>query len=466
MKKFMDADFLLETETAKKLYHDYAEKMPIIDYHCHLLPQQIAEDKRYETITDVWLDRDHYKWRAMRIFGVEEKYITGDASPKEKFFKWAEAMPYCIGNPLYHWTHLELQRYFGIYEPLSAKTAESIWNRCNEILKGADFSARGLIKRSNVEIICTTDDPIDSLEYHEQIANDKSFDVKVLPSFRPDKALNITRGEFCGYIKALGEVVGYEISSFDALKKALDSRLDFFAAHGCKVSDHALDTVEYAEPNEDVANAVLLKALAGETLTENEIATYRTTLFLHFARGYAERNIAMQIHIGALRDNNSDMFTKLGPDTGFDAICDNSVTATLGKLLDALEREDKLPKTVLYSLNQYHNEALITLAGCFAGHGIAGKVQLGSAWWFNDHIEGMTRQMTAFGNLSLLSKFVGMLTDSRSFLSYTRHEYFRRILCNLIGNWVENGEVYCDMEALGKIVCDISYNNTKNFLFK
>ena len=440
MKKFLDRDFLLETKTAKKLYHEYAEKMPIIDYHCHLLPQQIAEDKRYETITDVWLDRDHYKWRAMRIFGVEEKYITGDATPKEKFFKWAEAMPYMIGNPLYHWTHLELQRYFGIYEPLSAKTAESIWNKCNEILKSAEFSARGLIKNSNVEAICTTDDPCDSLEYHEQIAKDDSFDVLVLPSYRPDKALNITRPEFCGYIKQLSEVSGIEIKSFADVKEALAKRLDFFVEHGCRVTDHALDTVEYAEPNDEKANEALLAVLAGESVTPEQVAVYRTTLFLFLAEKYYEKGIAMQIHIGAMRDNNSLMFDKLGPDTGFDSICDDRAMIPLAKILNALESKDKLTKTVLYSLNQYQNEALLTLAGCFAGHGIAGKVQLGSAWWFNDHIEGMTRQMTAFGNLSLLSKFVGMLTDSRSFLSYTRHEYFRRIVCNLIGKWVENGE--------------------------
>ena len=464
-RKFMDEDFLLKSKEAKKLYHEYAEKLPVIDYHCHLIPRQIAEDKHYADITEVWLGGDHYKWRAMRGYGIDEKYITGDASPKEKFMKWAEVMPYCIGNPLYHWTHLELKRFFGIDKPLCPETAEEIWNKCNEMLARPDFGARGLITRSNVEIICTTDDPCDTLEYHKAIAEDKSFNVKVLPTFRPDKALNIQNGEFAGYIKKLSEVAGFEITNFEALCRALSSRLDYFVENGCRITDHSLETVEYAEPDADAANIALVTALSGGVLSQEQISVYRTTLLIYLAEQYSEKGLAMQLHMAATRNNNTPAFEKLGPDTGYDGIGDNEIIIPLGKIFDALEKKGKLPKTVLYSLNPCHNEPLIALATCFNGHGVAGKMQLGSAWWFNDQMDGMIRQMTALGSIGLLSKFVGMLTDSRSFLSYTRHEYFRRIVCNIIGQWAEDGEIYADMETLGKIVSDISYYNTKNYFF-
>ncbi len=466
MKSFMDKDFLLKNKAAKKLYHSYAEKMPIIDYHCHLLPQEIAEDKHYQNITELWLGGDHYKWRAMRGLGVEEKYITGDASPKEKFMKWAEVMPYCIGNPLYHWTHLELRRFFGIKEPLCPETAEYIWNRCNELLARPEFGARGLIKKSNVEIICTTDDPCDDLKYHKQIADDASFDVQVYPTFRPDKAVKITRAGFCEYIKTLSEVSGVEICDFGSLTRALDARLAFFVENGCRITDNDINVAEYAEPDEEAASETLKAALSGALISEDAASVYRTTLLLHLARRCAEYGLAMQLHIGVLRDNNTAMLGSVGVDTGFDAMNDALVAAPLAKFLDALEQENKLPKTILYSANPCHNEALVTLATCFNGHGIAGKVQYGSAWWFNDQMDGMLRQMTALGSIGVLSKFVGMLTDSRSFLSYTRHEYFRRILCNMIGTWAEDGEIPFDEKTLGKIVSDISYNNTKNYFFK
>ncbi len=465
MKKFMDRDFLLNSKASKKLYHDYASKMPIIDYHCHLSPKEIAEDKHFSDITEIWLGGDHYKWRAMRGCGVEEKYITGDATPKEKFMKWAESVPYIVGNPLYHWTHLELQRYFDIDEPLCPASAERIWNKCNELLARPDFGAQGFIKRSGVEIICTTDDPCDDLAYHKQIAENKDFDVQVLPTFRPDNALNITKPGFADYIKRLSDVTGSEVSDFEALKKALDARLDFFVENGCRVSDHDLNVMAFSEPDDAAADEAFKAALRGEELSFEQVVAYRSTLLIHFAENYYEKNISMQFHMGVYRNTNTAMFDKVGVDTGFDAIRDEQVIEPLTRILDALEKKDKLAKTVLYSLNPCNNEALIALATTFNGHGIAGKIQLGSAWWLNDQLDGMLRQLTAFASVSVLSKFIGMLTDSRSFLSYTRHEYFRRIVCELIGDWVDKGLVPNDMEMLGKIVCDISYNNTKNYFF-
>ncbi len=461
----MDKDFLLKNKAAKKLYHDYAAKLPVIDYHCHLSPQQIAEDKHYSDITEVWLGGDHYKWRAMRGCGVEEKYITGDATPHEKFLKWAEVMPYCIGNPLYHWTHLELQRYFGVYEPLCPESAERIWNKCNELLARPDFGARGLIKRSNVEIICTTDDPIDDLAHHKAIADDASFDVKVLPTFRPDKALKITAADFAEYIMKLFELCGEEEKTVSSLKRALAARIAFFAENGCRISDHSLETVSF-DCDPVAAETALLKALSGEAVSDYEASAYRTELLLFLGEEYAKRDWAMQVHLAALRDNNTAMFEKIGVDTGYDAISDMSVIVPIRDLLDALEKKNMLPKTVLYTLNPCHNEAPVALATCFNGHGVAGKMQFGSGWWFNDQQDGMKRQMTALSSIGILSKFVGMLTDSRSFLSYTRHEYFRRIVCNMIGTWADEGEIPCDYELLGKIVSDISYFNTKNYFFK
>ncbi len=463
MKAFMDANFLLNNKTAEELYHDYAEKMPIIDYHCHLIPKEIAQDKKYRNITELWLAGDHYKWRAMRGNGIEEKYITGDASDKEKFLKYAETISRCIGNPLYHWTHLELRRYFGIDTVLSLDTAEEIWNRCNEILASGQLSARELINRSNVVAICTTDDPADTLEYHKSIAADPLFKVKVLPAFRPDKAINLEKDGFAEYLTRLGKAAGINIRSFEDLKKALVSRIEFFHDAGCKISDHAQEPLVYGDATGAEASGIFEKALSGQPLTEIEIKKYKTQVLLFLGREYAKRNWVMQLHLGVLRNANSCMMKKLGPDTGFDTIGDHTFAEDLAKILNALEETNELPKTILYTINPRENEVLATMAGCFQGGGIPGKIQFGSGWWFNDQKDGMIRQMIALANLGLLSRFVGMLTDSRSFSSYTRHEYFRRILCNLIGEWAENGEAPRDMKLLGGMVQDICYNNAVNY---
>ena len=407
MKAFMDQDFLLETETAKMLYHDYAAKMPVLDYHCHISPQEIAEDRQFENITQVWLGGDHYKWRQMRSNGIEERYITGDASDREKFQKWAETLERAIGNPLYHWSHLELQRYFGYHGALNAKTAEEVWNLCNEKLQSPQMSARNLIRQSNVTLICTTDDPADDLRWHKQLKEDDSFEVQVLPAWRPDLAMKIEKPGFAAYLKKLG--------------------------------------------------------MAGEPISKEEELKYKTAFMLYAGREYHRLGWAMQLHYGCKRDNDVKRFRKLGPDTGFDCIDTYTPSAQLADLLNALNVTDELPKTILYSLNPNDNAAIGTIIGCFQDAGVVGKIQQGSAWWFNDHKQGMIDQMTSLANLGLLSNFVGMLTDSRSFLSYTRHEYFRRILCNLIGGWVENGEYPADEEILGRIVQNISYNNAVRY---
>lgn len=463
MKKFMDDNFLLENETAIKLYHDYAKNMPIIDYHCHLNPKEIAENKRYRNITEIWLGGDHYKWKAMRSNGIDEEYITGKKDDKEKFMKWAETVPYTIGNPLYHWTHLELKRFFGIDELLNPETAEGIWNKCNELLQKEEFTARGLIKRSNVKVICTTDDPTDNLEYHKKIAEDTTFDVKVLPTFRPDKAINIDKEGFLTWISKLEEVVDRKIQSIDDLEDALRERVLYFDSLGCKVSDHAMDPIVFEKGEYEEIKEIFKKALNRGELTSSEIRKYKTHVLLLLGRQYAKLGWAMQIHIGTIRNVNSRMMRLLGPDTGFDTIGDYVFAEDLAKFLDALDSTDELPKTILYCLNPRDNEVLATMIGSFQGGGIPGKMQFGSGWWFNDQIDGMTRQMIALSNMGLLSRFVGMLTDSRSFLSYTRHEYFRRILCNLLGRWVENGEVPADMDLLGKMVQDICYNNANRY---
>jgi len=463
VKKFMDENFLLNNETAVKLYHDYAKDMPIYDYHCHISPKEIAENKKYKNITEVWLGGDHYKWRAIRSNGIDEKYITGDADDKEKFFKWCETIPHCIGNPLYHWTHLELKRYFGIDCILSPETAEYVWNKCNELLQRDDFTVREIIKKSNVKLICTTDDPVDSLEYHKAIAEDKTFDVKVLPTFRPDKGMNIEKDGFAEWIGKLSKVSGIDIKSFEDLKEALKLRIEFFHNMGCRISDHALDPVVYCEATEDEVDAIFKKALKGESLSKQEIEAYKTAYMIFVGREYARRGWAMQLHIGTIRNNNKKMMKLLGPDTGFDAMGDYNIAQPLAELLNSLEETGELPKTILYGINPAYNEVLGTIMGCFQGGSVPGKIQLGSGWWFNDQKDGMIKQMVALANLGLLSRFVGMLTDSRSFLSYTRHEYFRRILCNLIGEWAENGEVPADMDYLGGIVKDICYNNAVRY---
>ncbi|PHO08075.1 glucuronate isomerase [Thermoanaerobacterium thermosaccharolyticum] len=463
MKKFMDEDFLLNNETAVKLFHDYASKSPIFDFHCHLNPKDIYEDIRFKNITEVWLYGDHYKWRLMRSNGVDERYITGDADDYSKFLEFAKTIPMAIGNPVYHWTHLELQRYFGINELLNEKTAPVIWEKVNSMLNSSEFSVRNIIKKSNVKILCTTDDPTDSLEYHKLLKEDDSFDVRVLPAFRPDKGINIDKDDFKDWVKKLGEVCGKAIESYDDYLDALNSRLEFFDSYGCRLSDHALDFVAYEESTKEEVDEIFKKALKGEKLSQIEVDKYKTSVLQFLGKRYKELGWAMQLHIAALRNTNTRMFKKLGPDTGYDSINDVNIAYPLSKLLDSLESTRSLPKVILYTLNPKDNYVLAALMGSFQGEGIPGKMQFGSAWWFNDNIDGMTEQMKTLANVGLLSKFVGMVTDSRSFLSYPRHEYFRRILCNLIGEWVEKGEVPDDIDLLGKIVQDISFNNAVNY---
>lgn len=463
MKNFMDADFLLETDTAKALFHNFAEKTPVLDYHCHINPKEIAEDRKFENITQVWLGGDHYKWRFMRSCGVDEKYITGDASDKEKFFKWAECVGKAIGNPLFHWSHLELQRYFGYYGVLCVKTAEEVWNLCNAKLQEDSMSVRNLIRQSNVTLICTTDDPIDSLEWHQKIAADDSFEVKVLPAWRPDKAMNIEKPEYLDYLAKLAEVSGTTINSFADLKAALVNRLEYFNAQGCNVSDHALEYVMYAPASDEEIEAIFAKRMAGNAVTRDEELQFKTAFMLFVGREYNRLDWAMQLHYGCKRDNNELRYKQLGPDTGYDCINNYAPSAQMADFLNALIKTDELPRTVIYSLNPNDNAAIGTILGCFQDSTAVAKIQQGSAWWFNDHKTGMQDQMISLANLGNLSGFVGMLTDSRSFLSYTRHEYFRRILCNLVGNWVENGEYPADMELLEEIIKDISYNNAKRY---
>lgn len=458
MKQFLDKDFLLSTEMAKTLYHDYAENMPILDYHCHINPQEICEDRKFENITQVWLGGDHYKWRQMRSNGVDEKYITGNGTDREKFQAWAETMPKLIGNPLYHWSHLELRRYFGYEGYLNGDTAEEVWNLCNAKLQEDSMTVRNLIKQSNVTLICTTDDPVDSLEWHKKLAEDTTFDVQVLPAWRPDKAMNVEKPTFAAYMAQLSKVSGIEVKDFASLKEALKNRMDFFTSMKCCVSDHALEYVMYAPATEDEVNAIIAKSLKGEAVSKEEELKYKTEFMLFVAKEYAKRNWVMQLHYGCKRDNNAYMFEKLGADTGYDCINNYAPSAQMADFLNALSATGEVPKTILYSLNPNDNAAIGTILGCFQG-APAGRIQQGSAWWFNDHKTGMKDQMISLANLGCLGNFVGMLTDSRSFLSYTRHEYFRRILCDLIGGWVDNGEYPADMKALEEIVKGISYNN-------
>ncbi|WP_291633190.1 glucuronate isomerase [Clostridium sp.] len=463
MKKFMNENFLLSNNTAINLYNNYAKDMPIIDYHCHLNPKEIFENKTFKNITEAWLYGDHYKWRAMRSNGIDEKYITGNASDYEKFIAFAKTMPMAIGNPLYHWTHLELQRYFGIYEVLNEKTAPDIWEKVNAQLNGIGFGARDLIVKSNVKALCTTDDPIDSLEYHLKLKEDTNFSVKVLPAFRPDKGLLINKETFIPWTKKLAEVSKINIKSYDEFLKALESRVRFFNEVGCIISDHGLDSLTYIEASKGEVSSIFEKVLKGETATTCEESKYRTYTLQFLGKLYSEFGWTMQLHLAAQRNNNTKMLKQLGPDTGFDSINDEEVAYPLSRLLDSLETNNSLPKTILYTLNPKDNYVLSTMLGNFQGSEVPGKVQFGAAWWFLDNKDGMIEQMKVLANTGLLSRFVGMLTDSRSFLSYTRHEYFRRILCNLIGEWVENGEIPEDMELLGSIVQGICYNNAKGY---
>ena len=463
MKQFLDRDFLLNTETAKKLFHEAAEKLPIIDYHCHLSPKEIWEDIRYGNITQVWLGGDHYKWRLMRSAGVAEKFITGDASDWEKFEKYAEVLGKAIGNPLYHWSHLELRRFFGYEGVLNGQTAKEVWEIANAKLQSDGFSARGLIRMSNVETICTTDDPADSLEWHEKLAADCSFPVTVLPAWRPDKAMYIEKPDWPAYIARLEAVSGIKISSFTDLKEALHRRLDFFEARGCRLSDHGLAYVPYAPACAEEIEQIFRTRMEGNLPSVHEQAKFTFAFLAVMASEYAKRGWVMQLHYGVRRDNNPVMFRAIGPDTGFDCADNYTPASQTAAFLGALEDAGTLPKTILYSLNPADNAAIGTIIGCFQNDVAVGRIQHGSAWWFNDHFDGMSAQMKNLAALGYLAGFVGMLTDSRSFLSYPRHEYFRRILCRIIGEWVEEGFYPEDFGTLKEIVSGISYGNAKRY---
>ena len=463
MKNFLDENFLLETKTAEKLFHDYAKQMPVIDYHNHLIPEQIANDINFENITQVWLYGDHYKWRAMRANGVDEYYITGGATDLEKFKKWAETVPYTLRNPLYHWTHLELQRYFDIHEVLSADNAERIYNECTAKLQTPEYSVQNLLRKMKVETLCTTDDPVDSLEFHQKIKND-GVDIKVLPAFRPDKAMNAD--DVAGlntYIDKLAELTGCEIDSLDAYLSALKARHDYFAANGCSVSDHGLEQIYAEDYTLEEAKAIFTKIRSNAVLTLEEVLKFKSALLFEFALWDHEKGWVQQYHLGALRNNNNRLLSQLGPDTGFDSIGDFSQAKQLSKFLNNLDSQNRLAKTILYNLNPADNELMATMIGNYNDGTVAGKVQWGSGWWFLDQKDGMIKQINALSNMGLLSRFVGMLTDSRSFLSYPRHEYFRRILCNLFGDDVEKGELPDNTEWIGQVVQDICYHNAKSY---
>ncbi|UTV31009.1 glucuronate isomerase [Photobacterium atrarenae] len=466
MKPFLCDDFLLTNDIASRLYHDYAKDMPIYDYHCHLNPQEVAENRQFANLGQIWLEGDHYKWRGMRAAGIPETLITGkDSSDFDKYMAWARTVPKTLGNPLYHWTHLELRRPFGITGKLfGPDTAEAIWHECNEMLASPAFSAQGIMKQMNVVMAGTTDDPIHSLEYHKAIAENDQIEVEVAPSWRPDRAFKIELDGFVEYMRQLGAAADMDITRFQDLLTALDRRLEHFAAHGCRAADHGIEVVRYARvPVESTLDAILARRLAGETLSELEIDQFSTAVQIWLGWQYAKRGWVMQLHIGAQRNNNTRMFRQLGPDSGFDSIGDQPFALQLASLLDAMDTTNELPKTILYCLNPRDNEMMATMIGNFQGGGIAGKIQFGSGWWFNDQKDGMQRQLEQLSQLGLLSQFVGMLTDSRSFLSYTRHEYFRRILCNLIGQWVVNGEAPNDPAMLGQLVKDICFNNAKTY---
>lgn len=459
MRNFMDRDFLLDTDSAKHLFHDFAEDMPVCDYHCHLSPKEIYENRQPDNISELWLSGDHYKWRAMRSAGIDERYCTGDADPMEKFVKFGTALQYCIGNPLYHWAHIELQRYFGIDTPLCAKSARDIYDRANDVIRSGDFRPQSLIMRSNVKVVCTTDDPVDSLEYHEKLKSVEEFDCKVLPGFRPDKALNIHVDGFASYIRTLSEVCGIEIKSYKDVISALLMRCDYFNAMGCKVSDQAFEYVPYDLADENEIQKVFEQALSGKIPTQSQGDKYRTAVLLALGKKYYELGWVMEIHIGAIRNNSTRMFNKLGADTGFDSVGDCEIAANLSRFLDALDIQSALPKTILFNLNDKDNTVLATMLGNFQSSEAESKIQFGPAWWFLDTMDGMTAQMKSLANLGVLGKFVGMETDSRSFTSYGRHEYFRRIMCRLLGRWVEDGWYADDDEVLEEIVKGISYNN-------
>ncbi len=463
MKKFLDENFVLDTETAQRLYHQYAAKMPIIDYHCHLPPEDIARNRKFENLTKIWLDGDHYKWRAMRANGVDEKYITGSASDWEKFEKWAETVPYTMRNPLYHWTHMELKRPFGVEKILNKDSAREIYDHCTNLLQKEEFSCRGLLRQFDVKVVCTTDDPTDSLEYHQQI-KESGFEVKVIPTFRPDKSMAVeSAAQYNQYLDKLADVAGVDIKDFDDLLTALRKRHDFFHDMGGKLSDHGLEQI-YAE---DYAGAeikyIFNKIRSGHELSLTERLKFKSAMLVELGIMDHEKGWTQQYHLGAIRNNNSRMLKTLGPDTGFDSIGDFEMARSMSRFFDRLDKENRLAKTIIYNLNPRDNYLVATMMGNFNDGSIPGKMQFGTGWWFLDQKEGMAWQMNALSNLGLLSRFLGMLTDSRSFLSYPRHDYFRRILCNLIGKDVENGELPADIAWLGQMVENICYYNAKNY---
>ncbi len=474
MKQFMDDDFILGNETARHLFHDYSEKLPIIDYHCHLSPREIYEDRRFDNLGDVWLGGkgddgsyagDHYKWRLMRSNGISEENVTGRGDELNRFKQFADALSLSIGNPMYHWCHLELKKYFGISDHLTSSNAEAVWNKCNDMLRNdPGMTVRGLIRQSNVAYIGTTDDPVDSLEWHEKIAQDKSVDFLVRPSFRPDKAINITKAGFKEYIGSLAKAVGKD--SLDSVQDVIDAlinRVEFFASHGCVASDHGLDYIPFRKLPMELCDKAFKKAMNGEAVSVEEAEGYQTAVLIALGKAYHKHGIAMELHYSCLRNMNERTFKLMGPDTGYDMIAQNTCGGSVAELLSELDKTDELPKTIIFSLNPADNEQIGTLLGCFQSSDVPGKIQQGPAWWFNDNKSGMEEQMKSLANLSILGNFIGMLTDSRSFLSYTRHDYFRRIMCNMIGEWVENGEYPCDEEALKRIVEGISYYNAKRY---
>ncbi|MCR5502114.1 MAG: glucuronate isomerase [Lachnospiraceae bacterium] len=474
MKKFMDDDFILGSETAKHLYFDYARDLPIIDYHCHISPKEIYEDRRFDSLGDLWFGGrqkdgscfgDHYKWRLMRSNGMDEDTVTGREDELKRFKGFADTLSMAAGNPMYHWCHLELKKYFGINEPLNADNAEDIWNKCNDMLKNSDdLTVRGIIRSSNVAYVGTTDDPTDTLIWHEKIAADKSVDFLVRPSFRPDRAINIHKPGFREYMESLAGAAGKEsLKNTQDVIDALINRVEYFASHGCVASDHGLDYVPFRKTSMEECDKVFEKAMNGEPVSAGEAEGYQTALLTALGRAYSRYGIAMELHYSCLRNVNAKMYRKEGPDTGYDMIANSSCGENIAMLLSELDGTDELPKTILFSLNPADYDQIGTILGCFQSPEVPGKIQHGPAWWFNDSRSGMELQMRSLANLSLLGNFIGMLTDSRSFLSYTRHDYFRRIMCNMIGEWVENGEYPYDEKALKRIVTGISYYNAKRY---
>ncbi|MEL6558683.1 MAG: glucuronate isomerase [Bacteroidota bacterium] len=462
MKEFLDENFLLETNTAQELFHSFAKDQPIIDFHCHLPVENLAVNRVFANITEAWLEGDHYKWRAMRTFGIDEKFVTGNASAKEKFRKWAQTVPFTVRNPLYHWTHLELQRYFDNKTLLSPDTADSIYHLTTEALTDGKSGCMDLVRKMNVQVICTTDDPTDDLVFHEAIAH-QSVDVKVFPTFRPDKAFAIKDPvAYSAYIASLSQAVGQSIESYDQLIDALINRIEYFNERGCRLSDHGLEQL-YQIGHHYSADAIFRKVMKGEFPSEGEEAFFQQVTLVELCRKYHKLGWTQQFHLGALRNNNSRMMRELGPDTGFDSIGDFRQATGISRFLDQLDSDNQLARTIIYNLNPSDNELIATMIGNFNDGSIAGKVQFGSGWWFLDQKDGMERQLNALSNMGLISQFVGMLTDSRSFLSYPRHEYFRRILCNLFGKDIENGELPHDLKLIGGIISDICYHNARKY---